>query len=154
MDDRHGAGMSLFCRVQARLCALPLECVLETMRPLPLEPLPGASPFVSGLAVIRGGPVPVVDAARLFGARDSNPGRWVTLAVGGRWVALAVDAVLGVAALPGESLQALPPLLKEAGPDVVEAIGIQDAELLLLLASSRLVPNELWARLDTRGESP
>jgi len=149
--DHHSAGLSLFCRIQARLCALPLECVVETMRPLPVETLSGAPTFISGLAVIRSEPVPVVDAARLFGAHDSHPGRWVTLVVGGRWVALAVDAVLGIAAIPAESLEALPPLLREAGADVVEAIGVLDAELLLLLGSTRLLPEELWTRLDAKG---
>ena len=143
--------MSLLCRIQARLCALPLECVLETMRPLPVETLGGAPTFVSGLAVIRGGPVPVIDAARLLGAQQARPGRWVILVAGGRSIALAVDAVLGVATIPAESLQALTPLLRETSADIVEAIGVQDAELLLLLGSAQLVPEDLWARIDAKG---
>jgi purine-binding chemotaxis protein CheW len=153
MVNHRGAGLSLFCRIQGRLCALPLERVRESMRPLPIEPLGGASTFVSGLAVIRGETVPIVDAARLFGACDSSPGRWVTLTVGERCIALAVDSVQGVLALPAESLTTLPALLREAGGDVVEATGVHDAELLLLLASAHWVPEELWTRLDAREEA-
>lgn len=150
--NHHSAGLSLFFRIHHRLCSLPLACVVETMRPLPLEPLGGAPAFVSGLALVRGEPVPVVDAARLLGVQGSQPGRWVTLTVGERRVALAVDTVLGVAAMDEAAQQALPPLLAEAGADVVAAIGTRDAQLLLLLDSTRVVPQALWAQLSaTKG---
>jgi purine-binding chemotaxis protein CheW len=142
MDDSN-ANPSLICRVQTRLCALPLEHVVETLRPLPVEPVPGAAPFVLGLAVIRGVPVPVVDSARLLGARDvAQAGRFVTVTAGNRRVALAVDCVLGVRAVVPELLHALPPLLHEADTDVIAAIGLLDAELLLVLRSARLLPDE------------
>src|ERR1039458_3558579 len=89
----------LLCRVHGRRCALPLEHVVETMRPLPIGPLAGAPPGVSGLAVIRGAPVPVVDLSRLFssdvGYIEVAPTRFVTVRVGQRVVALAVDRVEG-----------------------------------------------------------
>jgi purine-binding chemotaxis protein CheW len=149
-DDRNAA-LSLLCRVQSRLCALPLECVLETMRPLPIEPLSGAPQFVRGLAIIRGEPVPVVDTARLLGTEETRPARFVAVKAGARRVALAVDSVLGVRSIPAGSLQELPSLLGDAAADIVSAIGILDAELLLVLHSARLVPEEVWARLDADG---
>ncbi len=149
--SRRGAGPSLLCRVRTRVCALPLEHVLETMRPLPIEPLSGAPRFVRGLAIIRGSPVPVIDAARLLGAEEAPPARFVTLRVGDRRVALAVDEVLGVGAGAEQSLEALPPLLGEVAADVVEAIGTLDAHLLLVLRGGRLVPDRVWETLDARG---
>jgi hypothetical protein len=56
-------GLWLISRVQSRLCALALESVLETMRPLPIEPLAGVPEFVRGLPVIRGTPLPVIALA-------------------------------------------------------------------------------------------
>ncbi len=141
--DRN-SDLSLICRVQKRLCALPLENVIETLRPLPVEPVAGAPSFVRGLAVIRGIPVPVVDAARLFGDEDAQPERFVSLVAGERRIALAVDSVLGVRPIAQDSLHALPPLLHEAGDDVIAAIGLLDAELLLVLRSARLLPEELF----------
>ena len=141
MDDSN-ADLSLICRVQTRLCALPLEHVVETLRPLPVEPVAGAPPFVLGLAVIRGAPLPVVDSARLLGADDARAGRFVTVNAGNRRVALAVDCVLGVRAVAPESLHALPPLLHQADTDVIAAIGLLDAELLLVLRSARLLPDQ------------
>jgi len=135
------------------LCALPLGHVVETLRPLPVEPLAGAPAFVQGLCVIRGVPRPVVDAARLLGVQapgalppalppDRPAARFVTVWAGARQVALAVDAVLSVRTVPPDSLQALPPLLQEAGAEAVAAVGRLDAELLLVLRSSRLLPEE------------
>lgn len=142
--DHRNADLSLICRVQTRLCALPLAQVVETLRPLPVEPLAGAPAFVQGLCVIRGAPRPVVDAARLLGTQAGSGGspdaRFVSVRAGAGQVALAVDAVLGVRRVPPESLQDLPPLLQEAGAEAVAAIGRLDAELLLVLRSSRLLP--------------
>ena len=141
MDDR-STGLSLICRVETRLCALPLEHAVETMRPLPVVAVAGAPSFVRGLAVARGDPLPVVDAARLLGVQDAPIGRYVMVMVGVRRILLAVSVVLGVRRLPSGALLALPPLLHEAASDVVMAIGLLDAELLLMLRSARLMPEE------------
>jgi purine-binding chemotaxis protein CheW len=138
----------MLCRVGARLCILPLSCVVETMRPQPVEAVVGAPPFVSGLAVIRGLPTPVVDARRLLGADEhSPPTRFVTLKVGARSVALAVDAVIGIRPLAGLSTDALPPLLGQTdGP--ASAVGAVDRELLQVLQEARLIPAAVWAVLE------
>jgi purine-binding chemotaxis protein CheW len=143
--ERPQADLSLICRVGERLCALPLGHVVETMRPLPVEAIAGAPHFVLGLAVIRGVPVPVVDTAELLGAPATSVNRFVTVTVGERWVALAVSSVLGVREVATGSLHELPPLLHEASADVVAAIGRLDAELLLVLNATRLLPADAWA---------
>ena len=143
MSDRE-ADLLLICRVQGRLCGLPLEHVLETMRPLPTEGIAGAANFVRGLAVIRGAPVPVIDTARLLGVTDAHADRFITVNAGERVVALAVDSVLGVRAVPALSLRELPPLLLDAAAQAVAAIGLLDAELLLVLRSACLLPDEAW----------
>ena len=70
---------ALLCRMGGLLCALHLDCVEETMRPMAVEAIAGA------------------------------PAR--------------------------------------ANRDVVSAIGTLDADLLLVLQSTRLIPEELWAVL-------
>lgn len=127
-------------------CALPVAHVVETLRPLPTQPLPDAPTFVLGLAVIRGEPTPVIDLARLLGTATGTCTRFVTVAVDGRRAALAVDAVNGVRSLPAGALGTLPPLLREA--ERVEAVGRLDAQLLLVLRAARLVSEEEWARID------
>jgi purine-binding chemotaxis protein CheW len=142
----------LLCRVGSRIAALDVRDVRETMRPLPIEPLAGAPAFVLGLAIIRGSPMPVVDAGRLLGSSASSsipsispsPARFVSLKLGGRNAALAVDAVLEIRALPAEMLANIPPLLGEAGAALVAVIGALDAQLLLVLQTARLVPDSVW----------
>lgn len=144
----------MLCRVGARLCALPLDHVVETMRPLPIESLPGAPAFVRGLSMIRGVPVPVVDAGALLDAGDPpKPTRFVSVKAGHRHVVLAVEEVLGVRDLPAASLRVLPPLLGEAGAGVVSAIGALDSAFLLVLQAARLVPEAVWGALETRSPS-
>ena len=141
-------GQGILCRVGTRLCILPLSCVVETMRPQPVEAVVGAPSFVCGLAVIRGLPTPVVDARRLLGADEqSPPTRFVTLKVGARFVALAVDAVIGIRPLAGLTTDELPPLLDQAdGP--ASAVGAVDRELLQVLQGARLIPAAVWAVLE------
>lgn len=165
-----GRELSLLVRVQGQLCALPLASVEEAMRPQPVRAIADAPAFVRGLARIRGGPVPVVDVGVLLDANThaaavpsalapaaippapaspSQGSRFVSLrTTTDRRVALAVDEVLGVRTIGEAQLSDMPPLLARAGGEVVSAIGTLDAELLMVLRTSRLVPDEVWAALD------
>lgn len=143
-------GLALLCSVDSRFCALPLESVIQTTRPLTIEPVSGTPPFVLGLSVIRGMAVPVVDAGRLLSGRPSSSSRFVLLRVGERRVALAVEKVLGVRAVDAIALDSLPPLIRNADADAISSIGALDAELLLLLSAVRIVPDDLLASMDAR----
>jgi purine-binding chemotaxis protein CheW len=143
---RDGEEVWLLCRAGTSLCALPLGYVVEIMRMLPIEPVAGAPLCVRGLSIIRGTPTPVVDTALLCGGRTAPSHRLVTVRAGTQIVALAVDTVLGVRSIKAD--EPLPPLLQEAANNVVSAIGRLDAELLLFLATARVVSEELLEPLD------
>lgn len=147
-----GTTLSLLCRLRSQLCALPLECVAEIMRPMPVTALAGTPDFVRGMSLIRGAAVPVVDAGLLLGADEPpEPTRFVTLNIEKRQVALAVEQVVGIRGLAAVSLQDLPPLLHEANADLVVAIGMLDRELLLVLQAARVVPDSVWDSLQGEG---
>jgi len=135
----------LLTQVGARYCAVPIEHVVEILRPLPIESVSHALPFVLGVAVIRGAATPVLDAGGLMGGALRSPGRFVALKIGARAAALAVDAVVGVRVLSESALDQLPPLLDSA---LIASIGVLDSNLLLVLRCARLVPDELWAALE------
>jgi purine-binding chemotaxis protein CheW len=143
--DVEKTGAYLICRIGVRRCAVPVSHVAETMRPLPVEPLADMPAFVLGVAIIRGGAVPVLDAGRLVGAPCQNATRFVTIKVAGRVAALAVDSVLDVRPLPPDAVAAVPALLGEASAALVAAVGALDAELLLVLQAARLVPEAVWS---------
>jgi purine-binding chemotaxis protein CheW len=150
MDDRTSVPF-LICRSDARLCALPLDTVAETMRPLPVTPLAGMPPFLVGVSIIRGAVVPVVDAATLLGSGTAaDPQRVVTLKVGERRVGLLVESVVGVRVIPATSLGEVAPLLREAGDETVSAISTLDSQLLLVLQSARIVPDSVWEAVDSK----
>ena len=133
----------LLCRAGSRLCALPLEHVVETMRMLPVEPVADTPRSVLGFCAIRGAPVPVVDLQTLLAEPAAPLRRLVTLEVGGATVALAVEGVLGVRSIGADEAGRLPPLLRDAAGDIVSAIGMLDSEFLLFLRSARIAPPSL-----------
>lgn len=147
-------GLSLLlCGAGARVCGLPLEHVIETMRPLPLEVIPDLPPFMTGVSIIRGAAVPVVELRKLLGDVGTGGGvgrRLVLLRTGERRVALSVDAVLGIRSLEGTSSLGLPPLLQAANAAFVSAIGTLDSSLLVVLETGRLVPSAAWDALRVR----
>jgi purine-binding chemotaxis protein CheW len=124
--------------------------VIETMRPLPVAPIPGAPAFVMGVAIVRGAPLPVVNMFRLLDMQETEEAveaksrRFVSVRAGDRRVVLAVDSVLGVRHLPASSTHELPPLLHGAAAGIVAHLGALDAQLLLVLSSINLVPESLW----------
>ena len=141
----------LLVRAGGRLCALPIASVVETMRPLPVAPLPGAPPPVLGVAIVRGEPVPVVDLGALV-AGAPQPGevaRFVTVRAGGRTAALAVSAVAGVARLDPSGARDVP-LVRDACAGALESLRARDGDLVLVVGAARLVPDEAVAALGRR----
>jgi purine-binding chemotaxis protein CheW len=138
------------------VAALPTERVIETMRPLPLEPLANASSnnnYILGVSIIRGQPTPVIDLSLLLGEEDENKGaaseRWITVATGGqRTVALRVHEVIGIRRQNEmEGMGKLAPLVGARAHAAVEKLAVLDGELLLILESARIVAREEIDRL-------
>jgi purine-binding chemotaxis protein CheW len=154
----------LVTRVGAVICAFSIEDVVETMRPLPIEPIGHAGDpalaAIAGVAMIRGAPVAVVDARKLLGvaASGAEPARrFVVVRSAAHRIALAVDAVIDVRRIDRAALSRLPPLLEAANRASVAAIGSRDEGLLVVLDAMRLLPEAGWRAIgiaDARGGTP
>jgi purine-binding chemotaxis protein CheW len=149
---RRATGASwLLCRNGAVLAALPIENVVESMRALPMVQVAGAPPYVLGLSIIRGAPVPVVDIGLIVNGAPGRAARLVTVRTAGRSIALAMDEVIGIAAVAADAVAKLPPLLHDAAAETIAGLGAADAELLVFLRTGRLVPEDVLARLAAEG---
>ena len=142
-----GSPLTLVFRADSHVCALPLSKVVEILRPLPVKPLAGAPNGVRGFSIVRGAPVPVVDLAALFGGASAPGTRFVVVRVQERRIALSVGAVLGIREFSPSDWSALPPLLGNACPGVIEAIGALDHDAILALEAGNLLPDAVWASL-------
>jgi purine-binding chemotaxis protein CheW len=156
--DRTGDAIGragLVVSVGSQACFVPLDHVVETTRPLPVETVVGTPPFVRGLSVIRGAPVPVVDLAAVIGAAETGSvSRFIVLRLGDRRVALAVDAVSGVREIDAASMEEMPPLLGGASAEIIAAIGTLDTQFLLVLRATRIVSEDIWQKLETVEAGP
>jgi purine-binding chemotaxis protein CheW len=130
----------LVARTFTRAVALPLGDVLFVCRPLPVEPVKDAPPFVEGVSLLRGAPTPVVSLGSLLGEKGRGPeGRFVVIRVATRKVALAMQAVLGVRDLDASAIVALPPLLGQGPASPLAALATLDGELVSVLSSARIL---------------
>jgi purine-binding chemotaxis protein CheW len=153
---RMGPGMSgeqgaprrvLVCRAGACLFGFPVESLIEILPPLTVTTLRDAPAYVTGMALVRGRPTPVIDARRVLGLADAAPAqRWVALKVRERCIALAVEEVVGFRAVDRAVLQGMPPLVARVGAGVISQIGELDAELLLVLETGHILES-LWSGL-------
>lgn len=137
----------LLCRVGTVLCALPIEQVIEIMRPFAIEPVAGAPQYVLGVSIIRGVPVAVVDLGRIAGDRATRSERLIAVTAATRTIALAVDAVLGIQTVTADAFGQLPPVLRDVATDAISAMGARDTELIVFLRTARIVPDDVLARL-------
>jgi purine-binding chemotaxis protein CheW len=147
-DIESGVADWLLCQAGRQLYAVPIAHVIEIMRILPVDSIAGAPPYVRGLCVIRGAPVPVVDIGLLVGNQAMQAGRFVTIKAGDRTIALQVEAVLGIRVFAADTFSQLPPLLRDVATETVAAIGTRDTELLLALRAGRIVPESVFNDLD------
>lgn len=143
-----GIRKALIVGLKSCVCALPLAQVIETMRPLSVEPISGVPSFVQGISIIRGIPTPVVDLGAVLGTPGEVAERFVTLRIGNRQVALSVNSALGVRDLDTIiTNRELPPLLQRASKNAVETIGTLDEQVLMVLRAGWELPNEVWQAL-------
>lgn len=142
-----GAGVvALIFRAGPLLCALNLDEVVETMRPIETRALAGTPSFVRGITVLRGVPTPVIDVSRLLGggAGAQEPERYLAVRTERGAVALATGEILGIRNVEAESTGGHPALLGGRSTRLVAGVGILGTEPLLLLQSMRAVPDEVW----------
>ena len=136
-----GGALALVFRAGSLLCALRLDEVVETMRPLPTRPLAGTPPYVRGITIMRGVPTPVVDVARVLGGEAAETERFVAVRTEHGPIAFATGPVLGIRATPPAGPAAYPGVSSR----LVAGVGMIGTEPVLLLQSMRVVPDEVWA---------
>ncbi len=127
------AGDLLAFRAGGERFAIPLERVREAARPRRITPLPGAPPWWSGVALIRGEALGIVDVAAAVGLPPSPP-RLSSLVVVLRGCdhALLVDAIDGVEPFPAGPVTPPPP-----GRGALLGVVVQDEGALSLFDVDR-----------------
>jgi chemotaxis signal transduction protein len=69
-------------------------------------------------------------------------------------VVIGVDSVVGLMNLDSVQLGQLPPLLRDVNADLIESFGTRDAQLLLVLRTACIVPDEVWLTLAAEEAAP
>jgi purine-binding chemotaxis protein CheW len=135
----------------ARMYALALVHIIEAFRPLPIQTLQGLPPFVLGVSLVRGSATPVIDLNLLLGsAKAEKITRFVLLRVEPRPIALAVEKVVKICDLDTSHFRELPYMLHDSHTEAISMIGSMDQKLLLILQATRMIPQEIWEKLEAQ----
>jgi purine-binding chemotaxis protein CheW len=138
------AGAALVFRAGPLFCALPLDEVAETMRPLPTRPLAGTPPYVRGLTILRGAPAPVIDVTRLLTGMAGETVRYLAVRAGRGPVACATGPVLGVRRVEVEPPDGPAVRFTGVARALIAGVGTVGTDPLLLLRGIHAVPDEVW----------
>ncbi len=143
--DSAAGDSALVFRAGSLLCALQLNDVIETMRPLAVRPLAGMPPYVRGVTIMRGVPAPVIDVARLVGGEPAEVERFLAVRTERGPVAFATGAVVGIRNATADGSAQHAAVLTGASRRLVAGVAMIDTEPLLLLQSMRVLPEDVWA---------
>lgn len=125
-------------------CALPLDEVVETMRPLPAQALARTPAYLKGVSILRGVPTPVIDVAVLLGGREAPVERYVAVRTARGPAAFATGEVLGIRATTFDKSPEADELPADAPGGLVSAVGTYESQPLFLLRTADLLPDRLW----------
>jgi purine-binding chemotaxis protein CheW len=122
--------------------ALPLDHVIRAVRMVAFTPVPDAPHSVLGIINMAGQMLPVIDLRQLFGQTGKYPelqDSLLILQIQGQTVAVIVDEVLNILELTSTQVQSPPAALSQSR--FLAAAVRQDDIMILVLAASRLLPN-------------
>lgn len=139
MPNLDRSAPALLFRAGPQLCAIDLGQVVETMRPLHVRPVAGTPDAVSGVCVMRGVPVPVLDVGVLLSGARADVSRFVAVRGEQAPVALATGPVVGIRPVTADpTTERLRDALGGSAA-VVSGIGTDGTEPLLLLDGSAVL---------------
>ena len=126
-------------RLGSERYGLPIAAIDEVVRrPAALTRVPHAPDFVEGVMNLRGRAVPLIDAARRFGAGGGSGGRVLVVTVNAVQVGFAVDGASELLRLPAAAIQPAPEF-QEAGV-LFDRVGIAaDGRMILLVSAQGLL---------------
>jgi chemotaxis signal transduction protein len=131
----HLDGRLLQCRIGGGAFAFPLAAVTEVVAFAPPRRLPG-QPADAGVTMLRGRPLPSLDAAARMGLVPESAGRMVVLATSSGPCAVIVADTGDIVEIEAERLSP-PPAGAGASPYVTALVEI-DGELIAVLDPDRL----------------
>ena len=137
-----------------RYC-VPVENVLQIVRPEGLLPVPKAPAFVEGVINLRGEVIPVVSLRSRMGlapntTAGSSRARVVVVKLGGRSCGLAVDEVREIVEIPDDGVQGDPTEAQGVRAEFIQGVAHRGENLFLILD----LPRVLSAGRDLQGASP
>ena len=119
----HLAGKYLVFVLQTERFAIPLNQVVEIIKPLPLTPVPHSSSFLQGIFNLRGLIVPLYDLRRLLFQQEENHQsmdisavRYVLLKSGRLVLAVSCDRLEGIIPIDAAQCEGLPRQIRGISP--------------------------------------
>ncbi|BAS28787.1 chemotaxis protein CheW [Limnochorda pilosa] len=150
MADESGNQVVIF-QLGGDRFAVGVTDVREVLRTPPLTRLPGAPPYVRGVANLRGEVVPVVDLRMKLGAPENphHDSRVLVCELEGEAIGIEVDDVQEVSTLDQSQIHAAPRQWSDEARAPLTGIARVEDELILVVDLPRLLKADLEVSLET-----
>jgi purine-binding chemotaxis protein CheW len=119
--------------------------VSEITRIMEITRVPRSLTFVEGIINLRGRIIPVVDLRKRLeipAVEHGKDSRIIISRMSGFKMGLLVDQVTGVAGIPRELLEKVPPATLQIDADYIRGVGHLESELVIILDLDRILTSE------------
>lgn len=142
-------------RVGTELFGVPIASVQEIVRVPVITSIPQAPDFVEGVINLRGKIITVVDMRKRLGRVvdgeapvNSARNRILVVECEGRLVGIIVDEVTEVLRLPGDRIDAAPPMVAGISNQYITGVGKLDEDLLVLIDIEKILTADQLHAID------
>ena len=130
-----------------------MNCVLEVSHQLPITPLPGVSPWIRGIANVRGEILTLIDLQALFQldrVQNSTSKRVIAIEQGTTRLGILVDGIIGTRQVTAEQMRNTPSEdSHQAIKPCVSGAALVDDNWMGIFDPNKLVTNNHFLNLST-----
>lgn len=130
-------------RVASEIFGIPIDRVVEIIKPQKVFSIPGMPEFLCGVMSVRGAVIPLIDLRKRFGTDpDGKKERIMILRFGDEKIGFLVDEIREILPLAPENIMPPPSLFRGFKTEYIMGLGKREENIIILLDIDNLLTSE------------
>jgi purine-binding chemotaxis protein CheW len=129
--------------IAGQVFGIPIERVVEIIKPQKVFTIPGLPDFLSGVMSLRGSIIPLIDLRRRFGVDPSGKKeRLIVTRFGGEKTGFLVDEIREILAISPADVSPPPSFFRGFRTEYITGLGRKDDSIIIILNIDSLLTSE------------